>query len=170
MWCWRRLLRVPLDCKEIQPVHPKGDQSWMFIGRTDAEAETNPLATWCKELTHWKRPWYWERLKAGEGDDRGWDGWMASPTRWTWVWVNSGSWWWTGRPGMLQSVGSQSQTRLSDWTELNWAECLVPSAGHTGQITCCSRRHLQTSWCLIADGMVLSGLPLDCWAFGREGF
>ena len=81
---------------------------------------SNPLATWCKELTHWKRPWCWERLKAGaEGDARGWDVWMASPTRWTWVWVNSGSWWWTGKPGVLQSVGSQSWTRLSDWTELN---------------------------------------------------
>ena len=65
------------------------------------------LATWCEELTHWKRPWCWERLKArGEGDDRGWDGWMASPIQWTWVWVNSGSWWWTGRPGVLQSLGS----------------------------------------------------------------
>ena len=61
-----------------------------------------------QEPTHWKRPWCWERLKAGgEGDDRGWDGWMASPTRWTWVWVSSGSWWWTGKPGMLQSMGLQ---------------------------------------------------------------
>ena len=108
LWCWRRLLRV-LDSKEIQPVHPKGDQSWLFIGRTDAEAETpNTLATWCEELCHLKRPWCWERLKAGgEGDNRGWDVWMASPTRWMWVLVNSGSWWWTGRPGMLQSIGSQ---------------------------------------------------------------
>ena len=65
LWCWRRL-ESPLDCKEIQPVHPKGNQSWMFIGRTDVEAETpNTLATWCEELTHWKRPWCWERLKAG---------------------------------------------------------------------------------------------------------
>ena len=62
--------------------------------------------TWWKELTHWKRPWYWERLKAGEeGDDRWWDGWMASLTQWTWVWVNSGSWWWTERPDVLQSLG-----------------------------------------------------------------
>ena len=77
------------------------------------------LATWCKELTHLKRLWCWERLKAGgEGDDRGWDGWMASPIQWTWVWVNSRSWWWTGRPGVLQSMGLQSWTRLSDWTEL----------------------------------------------------
>ena len=73
---------------------------------------SNTLATWCEELTHWKRPWCWERLRAGgEGDDRGWDGWMASPTQWTWVWVNSGSWWWTGKPGMLQSMGvSESDT------------------------------------------------------------
>ena len=76
-----------------------------------------------RDLTHWKRPWCWERLKAGgEEDDRGWDGWMASPTQWTWIWVNSWSWWWTGKPGVLQSMGSQSQTWLSNWTELNWSE------------------------------------------------
>ena len=71
-------------------------------------------------LTHWKRPWCWEGLGAGgEGDDRGWDGWIASLTRWTWVWVNSGSWWWTGKPGMLQFMGSQRVGH--DWvTELNW--------------------------------------------------
>ena len=69
---------------------------------------SNTLATWCEELTHWKRPWCWEELGAGgEGDDREWDGWMASLTRWTWVWVNSGSWWWTGRPGVLRFMGSQ---------------------------------------------------------------
>ena len=90
-----KTLESPLNYKEIQPVHPKGDQFWIFIGRTDAEAETpNTLAIWCKELTHWKRPWHWERLKAwGDRDDRGWDGWMASPTRWTWVCVESGNWW-----------------------------------------------------------------------------
>ena len=81
---------------------------------------SNTLATWCKELTHWKRPWCWERWKAeGEGDDRGWDGWMASLTQWTWVWANSRSWWWTGKPGVLQSMGSQRVGH--DWvTELNW--------------------------------------------------
>ena len=71
------------------------------------------LATWCEELTHWKRPWCWGRLRAGgEGDDGGWDGWVASPTQWTWVWVSSGSWWWTG------ITVTKSQTGLSDWTEL----------------------------------------------------
>ena len=81
---------------------------------------SNSLATWWKELTHLKRHWYWERLKAkGEGDDRRWDGWMASPTQQTWVWVNSGSWWWTERPGVLQSMGLQRIRQ--DWaTELNW--------------------------------------------------
>ena len=86
------------------------------------QLNSNTLATWCKELTHLKRPWCWERLKVGgEGDDRGWDGWMASLTQWTWVGVNSRSWWWTGRPGVLQSVGSQRVGH--DWaTELNWTE------------------------------------------------
>ena len=83
---------------------------------------SNTLATWCEELTHLKRLWCWERLKTGgEGDDRGWDGWMASLIQWTWVWVNSGSWWWTGRPGVLQSMGLQRVGR--NWvTELNWTE------------------------------------------------
>ena len=125
-WCFwtvvlEKTLESPLDCKEIQPVHSEGNQSWIFTGRTDAEAETpNTLATWCEELTHLKRSCCWERLKAGgEGDDRRWDGWMASPTQWTWVWVNSWSWWWIGRPGMLQPMGSQRVRQ--DWvTELNW--------------------------------------------------
>ena len=82
---------------------------------------SNTLATWCEELTHWKRPWYWERLRAGEGNHRGWDGWMASATQWTWVWVDSGSWWWAGRSGMLHFMGSQRVGH--DWpTELNWTE------------------------------------------------
>ena len=126
-WCFwtvvlKKTLVSPLECKEIQPVHSKGDQSWVLIGRTDVEAEwnSNTLATWCEELTRLERPWCWERLRAGwVGDDRGWDGWMASPTQWTWVWVNSGSWWWTGRPGGLQSMGLESRIWLSDWTELN---------------------------------------------------
>ena len=85
---------------------------------------SSTLATSCKELTHWKRLWCWEGLGAGEGDDRGWDGWMASLTRWTWVWVNSGSWGWTGRPGVLQFMGLQRVGHYSvtemNWTEPNW--------------------------------------------------
>ena len=115
-----KTLECPLDSKRIQPVHPRGNQSWIFIGRIDAEAET-PIQwpTRCKEVTHLTRLWCWERLKArGEGDDRAWDGWMASLAWWTWVWAGSECWWWTGKTGVLQSLGLQ---RIGhDWvTELN---------------------------------------------------
>ena len=121
-WCfWTvvvKTLESPLDYKEIQPVQPKQNQFWIFIGRTDVKAETPIL--WPPDVKNWLtgRFWCWERLKAGgEGDDREWVGWMASPTQWTWVWVNSGSWWWTGGPGELQSMGSQGVGH--DWaTEL----------------------------------------------------
>ena len=124
-WCFwtmvlKKTLERPLDCKEFQPVHPKGDQSWVFIGRTDLKLKLQYFGHLMWRADSLKRPWCWERLKAGgEGDDRGWDGWMASLTQWTWVWVNSRSWQWIGRPGVLQSMGiTKSQTRLSDWTEL----------------------------------------------------
>ena len=111
-----KTLESPLDCKEIQTVHPKGDQSWLFIGRTDAEAETNTLAIWWKELTRWKRPWCWERLKMGEGEDRGRAGWTPSLTWWTRVWVSFRSWWGTGKPGVLQSMGLQRVWASNDNT------------------------------------------------------
>ena len=126
-WCfWTALLEKtlesPLDCKEIQPAHPKGDQSWVFIGRTDAEAETPIL--WPPREKSWligKDPDDGRDWRQEEKGLTGWDGWMASLTRWTWVWVNSGSWWWTGRPGVLQFMGSQRVEH--DWeTELNWTE------------------------------------------------
>ena len=121
LWCWRGLLRVPWNArrsnqsilKEISPEYAvlNKDGCWSW--------NSNTLATWCKELTHWKRPWCWVRLKVGgEADNRGWDGWIASLARWTGVWVNSGSWWWTGRPGMLQCMGSQ-RVELDYWTEPN---------------------------------------------------
>ena len=122
-WCMGKPIQY---CKVINLQLKK---KTLNTGRTDSEAETSILWPWCKELTHWKRPWCWERLKAGgEGDDRGCDCWMASETQWTWVWVNSGSWWWTRRPGMLQSVGSQRvghdwATELN-WTELNWIKTI----------------------------------------------
>ena len=124
LWLWRRLLRVPWSAMRskqsilkdsVLGVHWKDWWSW----------NSNTLAPWCKELTHLKRPWCWERLRAGgEGDERGWDGWMGSPTRRTWVWVDSGSWWWTGGPGMLRFMGSQRFGQ--DWvTELNWTEWIL---------------------------------------------
>ena len=126
-WCFwtvvsEKTLENPLDCKEFQPVHPKGDQSWVFIVKTDDEAETPVL--WPPDAKSWLigKPWCWERLRVGEkGDDRGWDGWMASLAHWTWVWVNSGSWWWTGRPGVLWFMGSQ-RVRHYWVTDLNWTD------------------------------------------------
>ena len=118
LWCWRRL-ESPLDCKEIQPVHPKRDVLCVLWKDWCWSWNSNTLATWCEELTYLKRSWCWERLRTGgDRDDRRWDGWMASLTQWTWVWVGSRSWWWTGRPSMLQSMGSQRVGQ--DWaTELN---------------------------------------------------
>ena len=122
-----KTLESLLDCKEIKPVSWR--KSVLNINWKDWcwSWSSNPLATWCKELTHWKRPRWWERLKAGEeGDDQRWAGWMVSPTQWTWVWASSWSWWWTGNPGVLQSMGSQSWTQLSNWTELRriwWKTC-----------------------------------------------
>ena len=118
-WCFwtvvlEKTLENPLDCKEIQP---KGDQSWVFIGRTDVETETPIL--WPPDEKNWL---IWIDLVLGKiegGRRREWDGWMASVTQWMWVWVNSGSWWWTRRPDMLQSMGSQGVGR--NWViELNW--------------------------------------------------
>ena len=125
-WCFwtvvlEKTLESPLDCKEIQQVHPKRNQSWIFIGRTDAEAET--LILWPPDATNrfiWKDPDAGKDWRQEEkGDDRGWDGGMASPTWWTWVWASSRNWWRTGKPGVLQSI--ESQRVIHDWaTELNW--------------------------------------------------
>ena len=118
LWCWRRLMRVPWTArrsnqsilKEINPEYSLKDWCWSW--------NSNTLATWCEELTP-SRSWCWERLRAGgEGDDRGWDGWMASPTLWTWVWASSGSWWWTGKPVCCGPWGLKE----SDMTELNWTQ------------------------------------------------
>ena len=119
-WCFwtvvlEKTLESPLDCKEIKQINPKGNQPWIFIGRTDAKAEAPVVwppdaKSWLigKDPTHWKRPWCWERLRAGgEGGSRGWDGWIASPTQWTWVWASSRIWWRKGGPDGLWSIGSQ---------------------------------------------------------------
>ena len=120
LWCWRRLLRVPWTARRFNQSILKEISPGCLLEGLMLKLKLHILATWCKELTHLKRSWCWERLRAGgEGDDRGWDGWMASLTQWTWVWVDSGSWWWTGRPGVLRFMGSLRVGH--DWaTELNW--------------------------------------------------
>ena len=123
-WCFwavvlEKTLESPLDSKEIQAVHSKGNQSWIFIGSTDAEA---PILR-PPDVKNWLtgKDWCWERLKAGgKGDDRGWDSWMASLTWWTWVWVRSGSWWWMGKPRMLQSMGFV----MTELTEVMQISCI----------------------------------------------
>ena len=115
-WEFHELQGAPTSSswrKSVLNIHWK-DWCWSWNSVT--------LATWFEELTHLKRPWCWERLKAGgEGDDRGWDGWVVPLTQWTWVWASSGSWWWTGKSGILQSMGSQKVGH--DWaTVLNWTD------------------------------------------------
>ena len=117
-WCFwtvvlEKTLESPLDSKEIQPVHSEGNQSWIFIGRTDAEAKAPVL--WPPDVKSWpiRKDLMLGKIAGRRRDDRGWDGWTASQTRWTWVWASSRSWWWTGRPDVLQSMGTQ---RLGhDW-------------------------------------------------------
>ena len=108
LWCWRRLLRVPRTARRsnqsiLKEISPEYSLEGLML-----KLKLQYFDHLIRKPTHWKRPWCWERLKAGgEWDDRGWDGWMASPTQWTWVWGSSGRWWRTGMPGMLQSMGSQ---------------------------------------------------------------
>ena len=130
LWCWRKLLRVPWIARRSNQSILKEVRPRCSLERLMLRLKLNTLATWCEELTHLKRRWRWERLRAGgERDDRGWDGWMASSTQWTWVWVNSRSWWWTGRSGVLWFTGSQRvghdwATELTDWQQC--VECNSP--------------------------------------------
>ena len=119
-----KTLDSPLDCKAIKPVSPKGNQLWIFVGRTNAEDEAT-MATWWEELIHWKRLWCWERLRGGgEGDARGWDGWMASWTQWTWVWEKSGRQW---RRGSLLCCSPWGRKK-SDTNDLAVVQQLSKSA------------------------------------------
>ena len=128
LWCWRRLMRVPWTARRSNQSILKEISPGISLEGMMLKLKLQYFATSCEELTHWKRLWCWEGLGAGEGDDRGWDGWMASQTRWTWVWVNSGRWWWTGRPGVLWFTGSHRDGH--DWvTELNWTESKIRSKG-----------------------------------------
>ena len=148
LWCWIKLLRVPWTARRSnQSILKEINPGISLEGIMLKLQYSSTLATSCKELTHWKRLWFWEVLGAGEeGDDKGWDGWMASLTRWTWVWVNSGSWWWTGRPGIMQFM--ESQRVGHDWvTELNWTELKVVdelkiSGGQCAQLCQIPRSHL----------------------------
>ena len=123
---------------------------------------SNTLATWFEELTHWKRPWCWERLKAGEGDDRGWDGWMALPAIWTWVWVSSRSWWWTGKPGVHEVA--KSQTGLHDWTTATTAF----SQKHG--LTCLKRLNMKPYLTLYWVAVARIFLPRNLSGFGCLGW
>ena len=122
LWCWRRLLRVPWTARRsnqsiLKKVSPEYSLEGLIL-----KLKLQYFGHLMWRADYWKRPWCWERLKTGgKGDSRGWNGWMASPTQWTWVWANSGSWWWTGKPSVLQSMGSQRVE--CDWvSELNWTE------------------------------------------------
>ena len=116
-----KTLESPWNCKEIQPVHPKGDQSWVCIGRTEVELKLQYFGHLMWRADSFEKTLMLGKIQGGRRrDNRGWDGWMASQTQWTWVWVNSGSWWWTGRPGVLQSMGWQ---RVGH----NWATELTDS-------------------------------------------
>ena len=116
LWCWRRLLRVPWTARtsNLKEISPEYSLEGLIL-----TLKLQYFGHLMRRTDFWKRPWCWERLKAGrEGDNRGWDGWMASLTQWAWVCINSGSWWWTGKSRVLQSMGSQGVG--NDWaTELN---------------------------------------------------
>ena len=138
-WCFwtvvlEKTLERPLDCTEIEPVIPKENQSWVFIGRIDAEVEAPIL--WppdAKSCLIGKRPWCRERLKAGrEGDDRGWDDWMTSLTWWTWVWASSRRWWRTGKAGVLQFMGSQRVGHY--WVNEQQMQNTLPKQDHVQAI------------------------------------
>ena len=124
--CWRRLSRVPWTARRsnqslLKEISPEYSLEGLVL---KVKLQNFAKSIGCEELTHWKRPWCWERLKAGEGGDRGWDSWIVSLTQWTWVWASSGSWWWTGKSGVLQSVGSQRLVHY--WaTEVKWSRSVV---------------------------------------------
>ena len=132
LWCWRRLLRVPWIARRsnqsiLKEIRPRCSLEGLML-----KLKLQYFGHLMRRADSFEKPWCWERLRAGgEGDNRGWDGWMASPTQWTWVWVDSGSWWLTGRPGMLPFMGSQRIGQ--DWaTELNWTELMRDSVPQLG--------------------------------------
>ena len=157
-WCFwtvvlQKTLESPLDCKEIQPVHPKGNQYWIFIGRTDAEAEALILCP--PDAKNWlirKDPDAGKNWRQEKGT-RGWDGWIASSTQWTWVWASSRRWWRTGKPGRLQSVGLQrvrpdwatEHLEVMSWRERSWLPevAVLKSAGYWPEMY----QYVFRDWC-----------------------
>ena len=188
-WCfWAMVLEKTLECsldyKETQTFHPKENQSWMFTGRTDAEAEA--LLLWPPDgksrLTG--KDWCLERLKAGEGDDRGWDGWMASLTQQTWVWASSGREWGTGKPGVLQSMGSQRvgldwateqqqdlEVKITSWSIGYRMNVVLASRKTTFISLYISIRALAWPGTLSISSNILKGILFSFWAVGlSNGF
>ena len=126
LWCWRRLLRVPWTARRSNQSILKEISPGCSLEGLMPKLILQCFGHLMQRADSFEKTWCWERLKVGgEGDDRGWDGWMVSPTQWTWVWVNSRSRQWTGRPDVLQYLGSQSWTRLSDWTELMVLDAMI---------------------------------------------
>ena len=131
LWCWKRLLRVPWTARSNQSILKEISPEYSLEGLM-LKLKLQYFGHLMCRTDSLKRPWCWERLQVGgEGDDRGWDGCMASPTQWTWVWVNSRTWWWTGKPGMLQSMGLQ-RVRHNWVTKLNWSNLKVHSESGDG--------------------------------------
>ena len=153
-WCFwimvlEKTLESPLDCKEIKPVHAKGNQSWIFIGRM-LKLKLQYFGHLMQRADSLEKTRCWERLKGGgKGDNLGWDGWMASLTQWTWVWASSRSWWWLGKLSMLQSMGSESQTQLRDRIEL-MPPSPPPLLERSPGALLCQCLYLWGCWCLVA--------------------
>ena len=126
LWCWRRLLRVSwtariLNQSILKEIIPEYSLEWLML---NLKLQYFGHLMWT--ATYWKRPWCWERLRVGgEGNDRGWNGWMASPTQWTWIWASAGRWWRTGKPGMLQSMGSQVRHDLTTEKQVTWGASMT---------------------------------------------
>ena len=172
-WCFgtvvlEKTLESPLDCKKIQPVHLKGNQSQIFTGKTDVEAETPVL--WPPDGKNWPigkdsdAGKYWRQK--GEGGNRGWDGWMTSPTRWTWIWGSFWSWWWTGKPGVLQSMKSQRVGH--DWaTELKWyiASYMVKIQYTLIECNCITLNYIMLNYIKL-DPLIIHG----CLSNGKKYF
>ena len=149
LWCWGRLLRVPWTARRanqsiLKEISPGCSLEGMML-----KLKLQHFGHLMGKVTHWKRLWCWEALGAGgEGDDRRWDGWMASLTRWTWVWENSRSWWWTGGLACCDSWGRKEldTTEQLNWTELNWVNYVEIRFSRSSPVCKSSRQHLNWNY------------------------